>query len=257
MEVQLARSPGVSPRAGAWRGPGSAVSRPTGVLVLLSLDYMTSVFYFIPKTALAAVIITAVVPLVDTSIVGTLWRVKSAWLLAPPPAPPLFPDPQWRLGAGGPCGSGRCHLRAEGQAASFRGHLKPAPWHSGPPLPWSPQSQRSLHWDKCWLLPVVRLQPGAQLCAEQPPAAHPPSPPGLDLLPLAVTFLLCFWEVQYGILAGTVVSTLTLLYSAARPKIQVQKGARRPWAPGDQRALGGTPSPCVPSSRSGCGPRHC
>lgn len=91
MEVQLARSPGVSPRAGAWRGPGSAVSRPTGVLVLLSLDYMTSVFYFIPKTALAAVIITAVVPLVDTSIVGTLWRVKSAWLLAPPPRPSPVP----------------------------------------------------------------------------------------------------------------------------------------------------------------------
>ncbi|KAF6097109.1 solute carrier family 26 member 11 [Phyllostomus discolor] len=95
----------------------------TGVLVLLSLDYMTSVFYFIPKTALAAVIITAVVPLVDTSVVGTLWRVKR-----------------------------------------------------------------------------------------------------LDLLPLAVTFLLCFWEVQYGILAGTLVSTLTLLYSEARPKIQVLDG---------------------------------
>ncbi|KAB0395080.1 hypothetical protein E2I00_003441 [Balaenoptera physalus] len=49
----------------------------TGALVLLSLDYLTSLFYYIPKSALAAVIIMAVVPLFDTKIVGTLWRVKS------------------------------------------------------------------------------------------------------------------------------------------------------------------------------------
>lgn len=48
--------------------------------------------------------------------------------------------------------------------------------------------------------------------------------PGLDLLPLCVTFLLCFWEVQYGILAGTLVSVLILLYSVARPKTQVSDG---------------------------------
>lgn len=45
--------------------------------------------------------------------------------------------------------------------------------------------------------------------------------PGLDLLPLCLTFLLCFWEVQYGILAGTLVSVLILLHSVARPKMQV------------------------------------
>lgn len=41
------------------------------------------------------------------------------------------------------------------------------------------------------------------------------------MLPLCVTFLLCFWEVQYGILAGTLVSVLILLHSAARPNVQV------------------------------------
>ncbi|XP_025715803.1 sodium-independent sulfate anion transporter isoform X1 [Callorhinus ursinus] len=95
----------------------------TGVLVLLSLDYLTSLFYYIPKAALAAVIITAVAPLFDTRIFGTLWRVKR-----------------------------------------------------------------------------------------------------LDLLPLCLTFLLCFWEVQYGILAGTLVSVLILLHSVARPKMQVSEG---------------------------------
>ncbi|XP_059003300.1 sodium-independent sulfate anion transporter isoform X3 [Mustela lutreola] len=50
----------------------------TGVLVLLSLDYLTSLFYYIPKSALAAVIIMAVAPLFDTRVFGTLWRVKSA-----------------------------------------------------------------------------------------------------------------------------------------------------------------------------------
>ncbi|XP_059235090.1 sodium-independent sulfate anion transporter [Mustela nigripes] len=95
----------------------------TGVLVLLSLDYLTSLFYYIPKSALAAVIIMAVAPLFDTRVFGTLWRVKR-----------------------------------------------------------------------------------------------------LDLLPLCVTFLFCFWEVQYGILAGTLVSVLILLHSVARPKMQVSEG---------------------------------
>ncbi|KFO35687.1 sodium-independent sulfate anion transporter isoform X2 [Fukomys damarensis] len=95
----------------------------TGALVLLSLDYLTPLFYYIPKAALAAVIIMAVAPLFDTKIFGTLWRVKR-----------------------------------------------------------------------------------------------------LDLLPLSATFLLCFWEVQYGILAGTLVSVLLLLHSVARPKTQVSEG---------------------------------
>lgn len=48
---------------------------------MLSLDYVTSVFYYIPKAALAAVIIMAVVPLFDTKIVRTLWHVKSTYVL--------------------------------------------------------------------------------------------------------------------------------------------------------------------------------
>nr|XP_054501187.1 LOW QUALITY PROTEIN: sodium-independent sulfate anion transporter [Agelaius phoeniceus] len=95
-----------------------------GALVLLSLAYLTSLFYYIPKAALAAVIISAVVPMFDAGIFGTLWRVKR-----------------------------------------------------------------------------------------------------LDLVPLCVTFLLCFWEVQYGIVAGVLVSGLLLLYSIARPPIKVSEGA--------------------------------
>lgn len=50
---------------------------PTGTLVLLSLAYLTSLFCYIPKAALAAVIISAVVPMFDARIFRTLWRVKS------------------------------------------------------------------------------------------------------------------------------------------------------------------------------------
>ncbi|XP_030817857.1 sodium-independent sulfate anion transporter isoform X2 [Camarhynchus parvulus] len=96
----------------------------TGALVLLSLAYLTSLFYYIPKAALAAVIISAVVPMFDAGIFRTLWRVQR-----------------------------------------------------------------------------------------------------LDLVPLCVTFLLCFWEVQYGIVAGVLVSGLLLLYSIARPPIKVSEGA--------------------------------
>ncbi|XP_053939269.1 sodium-independent sulfate anion transporter isoform X7 [Cuculus canorus] len=96
----------------------------TGALVLLSLAYLTSLFYYIPKAALAAVIISAVVPMFDAGIFRTLWRVKR-----------------------------------------------------------------------------------------------------LDLVPLCVTFLVCFWEVQYGIVAGVLVSGILLLYSIARPPIKVSEGA--------------------------------
>ncbi|XP_074777766.1 sodium-independent sulfate anion transporter isoform X2 [Athene noctua] len=95
----------------------------TGALVLLSLAYLTSLFYYIPKAALAAVIVSAVLPMFDAGIFRTLWRVKR-----------------------------------------------------------------------------------------------------LDLVPLCVTFLLCFWEVQYGIVAGVLVSGILLLYSIARPPVKVSEG---------------------------------
>lgn len=61
--------------------------------MLLSLDYLTSLFYYIPKSALAAVIIMAVAPLFDTKIIGTLWRVKSMYfLLGQRGGCCLFPD---------------------------------------------------------------------------------------------------------------------------------------------------------------------
>ncbi|XP_048346419.1 sodium-independent sulfate anion transporter isoform X1 [Sphaerodactylus townsendi] len=94
----------------------------TGALVLLSLAYLTSLFYYIPKAALAAVIICAVAPMFDARIFCTLWQVKR-----------------------------------------------------------------------------------------------------LDLVPLCVTFLLCFWEMQYGIMAGVLVSAILLLYPIARPKIKVSE----------------------------------
>ncbi|XP_051980163.1 sodium-independent sulfate anion transporter [Xyrauchen texanus] len=43
----------------------------------------------------------------------------------------------------------------------------------------------------------------------------------LDLLPFLITFLVSFWEVQYGIVGGVVVSSFMLLYVMARPKVKV------------------------------------
>ncbi|CAJ1053760.1 sodium-independent sulfate anion transporter isoform X1 [Xyrichtys novacula] len=43
----------------------------------------------------------------------------------------------------------------------------------------------------------------------------------LDLLPFVVTFLMSFWEVQYGIVGGVAVSGALLLYNTARPQIKV------------------------------------
>ncbi|KAL4648663.1 sodium-independent sulfate anion transporter [Arapaima gigas] len=44
----------------------------------------------------------------------------------------------------------------------------------------------------------------------------------LDLLPFLVTFLLSFWQVQYGIVAGVAVSGCLLLYHVARPQLKVR-----------------------------------
>ncbi|XP_061588484.1 sodium-independent sulfate anion transporter [Cololabis saira] len=43
----------------------------------------------------------------------------------------------------------------------------------------------------------------------------------LDLLPFVVTFLMSFWQVQYGIAAGVAASGFLLLYRIARPQIKV------------------------------------
>ncbi|KAG9473609.1 hypothetical protein GDO78_004092 [Eleutherodactylus coqui] len=92
----------------------------TGLLVLFSLGYLTPLFFYIPKAALAAVIICAVAPMFDLGICKTLWKVKK-----------------------------------------------------------------------------------------------------MDLLPFLVTFLLSFWEIQYGILAGILVSLIILCFTIARPKVKV------------------------------------
>ncbi|KAI5698235.1 hypothetical protein M8J75_004013 [Diaphorina citri] len=56
----------------------------TGTLVLLALGFLTRTFYFIPKTTLAAVIITAMVYMLEYHAVLMLWRTKKSDLI------PLF-----------------------------------------------------------------------------------------------------------------------------------------------------------------------
>ena len=90
----------------------------TGLLVIFGLYFLTSLFYYIPKAALAAVIISAVLFMVDYKTIYRLWNVKK-----------------------------------------------------------------------------------------------------LDLIPLFVTFLVCFWYIPYGIIAGVLVSLLMLLYPISFPNV--------------------------------------
>lgn len=91
----------------------------TSAIVLLSLAFLMPAFYYIPKASLAAVIICAVAPMADYTVVTKMWRIYK-----------------------------------------------------------------------------------------------------LDLLPFGVTFLMSFWEVQYGIIAGVAVSGALLLHNTARPPIK-------------------------------------
>ena len=49
----------------------------TGILVLISLQFLTPYLYYIPKASLAAVIIAAVVFMVEFHVVKPMWRTKS------------------------------------------------------------------------------------------------------------------------------------------------------------------------------------
>ncbi|KAM9494072.1 sodium-independent sulfate anion transporter isoform 1-T5 [Clarias gariepinus] len=63
----------------------------------------------------------------------------------------------------------------------------------------------------CAVAPMVEIRVPSRLWRVRKP----------DLLPFSVTFLLSFWEVQYGIMGGVVVSGLMLLYLAATPELKV------------------------------------
>lgn len=49
----------------------------TGIVVILSLHFFTPYFSYIPKASLAAVIIAAVVFMVELQVVKPMWRTKS------------------------------------------------------------------------------------------------------------------------------------------------------------------------------------
>ena len=56
-----------TPAGGIW----------TGLTVLLALGVLTPYFRYIPKSSLAAVIICAVLPMVESEVVPRLFKVKS------------------------------------------------------------------------------------------------------------------------------------------------------------------------------------
>jgi hypothetical protein len=49
----------------------------TGILVILALLFFTPYFYYIPKSTLAAIIIAAVIFMVEVKVVKPMWRTKS------------------------------------------------------------------------------------------------------------------------------------------------------------------------------------
>jgi len=53
----------------------------TGILVLLALLFLTPLFFYIPKAALAAVIIAAVIFMIEVKVVKPMWRSKKTDLI--------------------------------------------------------------------------------------------------------------------------------------------------------------------------------
>ncbi|XP_055373720.1 sodium-independent sulfate anion transporter [Condylostylus longicornis] len=48
----------------------------TGTLILLALALLTQTFYYIPKASLAAIIIAAMIHMVDVEVISEIWRAK-------------------------------------------------------------------------------------------------------------------------------------------------------------------------------------
>ncbi|KAH9633319.1 hypothetical protein HF086_004033 [Spodoptera exigua] len=59
-----------------------AIAKAFGVLVLLALSLLTPYFYFIPKAALASVVICAVIFMIEYEVVKPMWRSRRAGLTA-------------------------------------------------------------------------------------------------------------------------------------------------------------------------------
>lgn len=84
-EPQISLRPVITSIRGCYRtaiNSASGVRTPaggiwTGLTVLLALGVLTPYFTYIPQTALAAVIICAVVPMVEYELVPRLFKVKS------------------------------------------------------------------------------------------------------------------------------------------------------------------------------------
>ncbi|XP_047504545.1 sodium-independent sulfate anion transporter-like isoform X1 [Pieris napi] len=74
MPVSGALSRGAVNHASGVATPAGGVY--TGVLVLLALQYFTPYFYYIPKASLAAVIIAAVVFMMELHVFKPIWRTK-------------------------------------------------------------------------------------------------------------------------------------------------------------------------------------
>ncbi|XP_014235000.1 sodium-independent sulfate anion transporter-like isoform X1 [Trichogramma pretiosum] len=53
----------------------------TGILVILALCFLTPYFFFIPKAALAAIIIAAVIFMVEVKVIKPMWRTKKTDLV--------------------------------------------------------------------------------------------------------------------------------------------------------------------------------
>lgn len=51
----------------------------TGVMVMLAIGFLTDTFQYIPKATLAAVIITAMIYMVEFDTAIVIWRTRSAY----------------------------------------------------------------------------------------------------------------------------------------------------------------------------------
>nr|CAD7202873.1 unnamed protein product [Timema douglasi] len=166
----------------------------TGILVILSLYLFTPYFAYIPKASLAAVIVAAVVFMVEFHVVKPMWRTKIV----------TYTTETWTSNI-------RVTRRVEAMRMKFVRSM----------LAVTRRNRRIRN-------EVIRDRVGVHEIVEEARSIkifcllHLPTE--LDLIPAIATFLSClFIRLELGIVIGIGINILFLLYASARPSVHVEK----------------------------------
>nr|CAD7462327.1 unnamed protein product [Timema tahoe] len=185
----------------------------TGILVILSLYLFTPYFAYIPKASLAAVIVAAVVFMVEFHVVKPMWRTKIT-----------YTTETWTLNV-------REIRKVEAMRMKFMRRMLTVTRRNRirnevilEIVIWTSNEYVKGENTKENIEVEVWREKTANETREEMGGADNNKFVKLDLIPAIATFLSClFIRLELGIVIGIGINILFLLYASARPSVHVEK----------------------------------